>query len=207
MTDQLNDTRTQIEHQIHMRKRRSIKVFVARFERPKTNLIRILRWHIGIATSLKPDYWESFADGIGDDGSEEEVRGKQVDEAEHQHLQHRSHVTIQMFSCEVFSSVLSLDIIIQKHWIQVGSPQIWWGRTHGHRGALRQKSARCPGDGVDWYHGRMMSHVRRYKWCNQGDIDHLVKDGLVPCHHVLEFYVQNCLQDHLLSNLGRVKYC
>ena len=35
----------------------------------------------------KPDNWESFADDIGDNGSEEEVCGKQVDKAEHQHLQ------------------------------------------------------------------------------------------------------------------------
>ena len=35
----------------------------------------------------KPDNWESFADDIGDDGCEEEVCGKQVDKAEHQHLQ------------------------------------------------------------------------------------------------------------------------
>lgn len=46
--------------------------------------------------SFKPDYWQAFADGIGDDGSKEEVGGKQVDEAEHQHLQQRSHVSIQM---------------------------------------------------------------------------------------------------------------
>ena len=38
-------------------------------------------------SSLEPDNWESFADGIGDDGGEEEVRGKQVDKAEHKHLQ------------------------------------------------------------------------------------------------------------------------
>ena len=38
-------------------------------------------------SSLKPDNWESFADGIGDDGGEEEVRGKQIDKAEHKHLQ------------------------------------------------------------------------------------------------------------------------
>ena len=38
-------------------------------------------------SSLKPDNWESFADSIGDNGGEEEIRGKQVDKAEHQHLQ------------------------------------------------------------------------------------------------------------------------
>ena len=70
--------------------------------------------------SFKPDYWQAFADGIGDDGSKEEVGGKQVDEAEHQHLQQQSHIRIQMFSCEVFSS----HIIIQKHWFMEGSPQI-----------------------------------------------------------------------------------
>ena len=57
MTDQLNDTRTQTEHQIHMRKRRSIRVFVARFERPKTNLIRILRWWV---TDLHCDVFETW---------------------------------------------------------------------------------------------------------------------------------------------------
>ena len=33
--------------------------------------------------------------------------------------------------------------------------------------------------------------------------NHLVKDGLVSRDHVLEFDVQNCLQYHLVSNLGK----
>ena len=38
-------------------------------------------------------------------------------------------------------------------------------------------------------------------WQIWGMCLNLVKDSLVPCHHVLEFNVQNCLQDHLVSNL------
>ena len=45
-------------------------------------------------------------------------------------------------------------------------------------------------------------NVAKRKWMGKGYHNNcLVKDGLVPCDHVLEFNVQNCLQDHLVSNL------
>ena len=127
-----------------MRKRRSIKVLVARFERPKTNLIlRILRWwQICISTPaegfrildsneffktwlLRVLYWRH--------------RWRWRREGSRWQAGRRSRTPapaiIQMFSCGVYHRISSAGL----------SPQIWWGRTRVHRGAQRRKSGRCPG--------------------------------------------------------------
>ena len=103
---------------------------------------------------FKPDYWQAFADGIGDNGGKEEVRGKQVNEAEYQHLQH--HWDVLMRGIFIYRRILSFrNTESRLAHLEYGERELMSIEEH----SVKRVPVVLDNHDVFWYQGRILDDI------------------------------------------------